>query len=148
MKYLTKSLILKIFFAACILWTAACDSVKPGAHPVMPSGKQVQHPNGLRMEVPKGYIERQTDDGFNIELESDSDYSKGRNVVAVNVALVKSSSATFDDSPFETKWLARKEIRHRIIKNAEGGSGGEIYTLEAYETAPSGLIKYTCNWRC
>lgn len=132
-----------MFFAVCILWIAACDSVKPDEHPVMLSGKQAQHPNGLRIAVPKGYMERQTGDGFDIEPEGGSDYSKNRNSVSVNVALVKSPSAEHEDSLFNTKRLAGKEIRYRIIKSAEGGSGGEAYILEVYETVPSGLIKYT-----
>ena len=43
----------------------------------------------------------------------------------------------------KTTWLSGKEIRHHIIKTTEGGSGGEIYTIEAYEVVPSGQIKYT-----
>ncbi len=83
---------------------------------------------------------QQTDNGFVIEPEGGSN-SRVRRPVAVYVSLTKNAGAPQDLS-FQTKSLAGREIRYRIDKS-EGGSGGETYTLEAYEIVPTGQIEYS-----
>lgn len=126
--------------ASSILLFAACDFVKKNEPSVMQITNQVQHPNGLAVGVPRGFTAQQTDNGFVIEPEGDSN-SRVRHPVAVYISLTKNAGAPQDLS-VQTKSLAGKEIRYRVDKS-EGGSGGETYTLEAYEIVPNGQIEYS-----
>ncbi len=124
----------------CIFLFAACNFMKEKEYPIMPIAKQVQHPNGLEVGIPKGFTERQTDDGFIIEPENNGN-SKLRHPIIVYVTLKKNAD-TSQNSSFQTKTLAGKEIHYHIEKS-EGGSGGETYTLGAFENVPNGQIEYS-----
>ncbi len=129
-----------ILIASCVLLFAACDFVKENEHSIMQITKQVQHPNGLIVGVPQGFTAQQTDNGYIIEPEGSSN-SRVRRPIAVYISLTKTASA-LQDSSLQTKSVAGKEIRYHVDKS-EGGSGGETYTLEAYEIVPNGQIEYS-----
>ncbi len=139
-EFSSKNLLTIILVASCILGFAACGFVNKNEPSVMQITNQVQHPDGLTVGVPQGFAAQQTDNGFVIEPEGGSN-SRVRRPVAVYVSLKKNAGAPQDLS-FQTKSLAGREIRYRIDKS-EGGSGGETYTLEAYEVVPNGQIEYS-----
>lgn len=105
----------------------------------MQNAKEVRHGNGLTIKVPQGFASKETETGFVVEPEGDKN-SQLRHPVAVYVSLVKSQSVP-SDSSMQTKTVAGREIRYQIDKG-EGGSGGETYSFEAYETMPGGYIEY------
>ena len=140
MEFLSKKFLAVFLVINCIFLFASCDFVKEKEYLIMPIAKQVQHPNGLEVGIPKGFTESQTDDGFIIEPENNGN-SKLRHPIIVYVTLKKNAD-TSQNSFFQTKTLAGKEI-HCHIEKSEGGSGGETYTLEAFENVPNGQIEYS-----
>lgn len=106
----------------------------------MQNAKEVRHPNGLTVKVPEGFAAKQTDDGLVIEPEGDKN-SQVRRPVAVYVSVIKGKGVP-EGATLRTKALRGKEVRY-LIDKSEGGSGGETYSLEAYEARPDGYIEYT-----
>lgn len=106
----------------------------------MQTTKEVRHPNGLTVGVPEGFAAKQTDSGFTIEPEGNKNLQL-RHPVIISVSLVKGKSVPQEPS-LQTKGLAGKEVRYHVDKS-EGGSGGETYSLTAYESVSGGYIEYS-----
>jgi hypothetical protein len=106
----------------------------------MQNAKEVHHRNGLIIKVPEGFASKETDEGFVVEPEGDKNRQL-RRPVAVYISLVKGKSVPTGTS-LQTKTLAGKQVRYQTEKS-EGGSGGETYSLEAFELVPGGYIEYS-----
>lgn len=132
-----KKILIKILIAVCAI-SAACDSAKKKDDFVMRNAKQARHPNGLTVKMPEGYIAKQTDDGFVVEPENNN----LRVPIDIYVSIIRGEKEAEQNSNFRTTHLAGKTIRYSIEKG-EGGSGGESYSLTAYETVAGGFIKYS-----
>lgn len=100
--------------------------------------KEAQHSNGLVIGVPEGYEAKQRDAGFVVEPEGDRN-SQVRRPIAAYVSLVMGKELP-RDSPLLSKSLDGKEVRYHVSKD-EGGSGGEVHTLNAFESVPGGYIE-------
>jgi hypothetical protein len=130
---------LAAWLLACALLCAGCGAAVYEA-PQLKIVKETQHANGLVVGVPEGFEARPTGDGFVVE-PSGSANREVRNPVIAHISLAGSGEAP-DESLFQKKSVGGREVRHRVIKS-EGGSGGEVYTLNVYEPVPGGHITYT-----
>lgn len=128
---------LPLLLAACALLCAGCAAYE--APPRLKIVKESQHANGLTVGVPEGFEARQTEEGFVVEPSGSQNREVRRPIVA-NVSLVKGDAA--DDSSLQSKSIGGREVRYRVTKS-EGGSGGEVYTLNVFERVPNGHIKYS-----
>lgn len=126
-----------LLLAVCALLCAGCARFE--ATPRLKIVKEAEHPNGLTVGVPEGFEAKQTADGFNVEPSGNRNLEVRFPVVAT-VSLVKGAAP--DDPSFQTKSIDGREVRYRVTKS-EGGSGGELYTLNVRETVPGGHVKYS-----
>lgn len=124
---------------ACALLCAACAPAGGQNPPPLKIVKETQHANGLVVGLPEGFDARKTDDGFVVE-PSGSQNREVRNPTVAGVSLVKGNAP--DESSLKSKSIGGKDVRYRVTKS-EGGSGGEVYTLEVYERAEGGHVRYT-----
>lgn len=129
--------LLPLLLAACALLCSVCAA--QDTPPRLKIVKESRHPNGLTVGVPEGFEARQTDDGFVVEPAGGKNLEVRHPVVA-NVLLVKGDAP--DEASLQTKSIGGKEVRYRVTKGA-GGSGGEVYALNAFERVPGGHIKYS-----
>jgi hypothetical protein len=120
----------------CALLCSACARVPPPMKIV----KETQHANGLTVGVPEGFEARQTADGFVVEPPGGQNL-RVRFPVAAGVALVKGGGVP-DESSLRRKSVGGKEVSYRVTKE-EGGSGGEVYTLNAFERVAGGHVRYS-----
>jgi hypothetical protein len=63
-----------------------------------------------------------------------------RNPAVAGVSLVK-GGAPYGPA-LKSKTVGEKEVHYRVTKS-DGGSGGEVYTLEVYERVEGGHVRYT-----
>ena len=120
---------------AFALLCAACAQ----SPPPMKIVKESQHANGLVVGVPEGFEARQTEDGFVVEPQGNTNRDV-RFPVAAYVSLVK--GVPKDDVSLRSKSVGGKEVQYNVTKS-EGGSGGETYTLNVFERVAGGYIKYS-----
>lgn len=124
---------------ACALLCAACAPACGRNPPPLKIVKESQHANGLVVGLPEGFEARTTDDGFVVEPSGNAN-REVRNPVAAAVSLVKVDAP--GGPSLQSKTVGEKEVRYRVTKS-EGGSGGEVYTLEVYERVGGGHVRYT-----
>lgn len=125
---------------ACLLLCAACAPAGGQHSPPLKIVKESQHANGLVVGLPEGFEARQTEDGFVVE-PSGSQNREVRNPAVAGVSLVK-GQGTPEGPALEPKAIGGRDVRYRVAKS-EGGSGGEVYTLEVYERVEGGHLRYT-----
>jgi hypothetical protein len=129
--------LLPLLLAACALFCAGCAVYE--APPGFKIVKESHHPNGLTLGVPEGFEARQTEVGFVVEPSGNQNREVRRPVVA-NITLAKGDAP--NEPSLETKSIGRREVRYGVTKS-EGGSGGEVHTLNVFEHVPGGHVKYS-----
>lgn len=135
-----KRILVHLVLVTSTLLFAGCTSVEKSERPAMQTTKEVRHSNGLLIGVPEGFAAKQTETGFIVEPEGNKNLQLRRPVI-IYVSLVKDQNIP-RDSLLRTKSLTGKKVRYHVDKS-EGGSGGETYSLEAYESLPAGHIEYS-----
>jgi hypothetical protein len=101
--------------------------------------KETQHANGLTVGVPEGFEATPTGDGFVVEPAGDGN-KRVRDPVAAYVTLVRGDVP--EESSLRTKSLGGKEVRYRVTRSHNPGSGGDPYGLDVFERVPGGHVKY------
>jgi hypothetical protein len=102
--------------------------------------KESRHANGLAVGVPEGFEARQTEDGFVVEPSGERNRHL-RDPIMVYISLVKDIPQ--DDYGLRSKSVGGKEVRYRVTKEENPGSGGDTYGLGVFERVPGGHIKYS-----
>lgn len=128
-----------LLLLACALLCTACAPAGGQNPPPLKIVKESQHANGLVVGLPEGFEARQTDDGFVVEPSS-SQSREVRNPAVAGVSLVKGDAP--HGPALKSKTVGEKEVHYRVTQS-EGGSGGEVYTLEVYERVEGGHVRYT-----
>jgi hypothetical protein len=126
--------------ACALLFCAGCGGAAREATPTLKMVKESQHPNGLVVGVPEGYEARPTDDGFVFEPLRNENI-RVRYPVTTYVVLVKGDAP--EESSLRSKSVGGKEVRYRVTRTEEPGSGGDYYALNVFERVPGGHIKYS-----
>lgn len=129
---------LPLLLAACVLLCAGC--ARDGATPQTKMVREAQDSNGLSVGVPEGFEAKPTDKGFAVEPSGNQNLETRYPVVAY-VSLIRQGEVK-EESSFQTRTVGGKEILYRVTKS-DGGSGGDIYTLDAFERVPGGRISYS-----
>ncbi|MET0621787.1 MAG: Tsi3 family protein [Pyrinomonadaceae bacterium] len=129
-----------LLLLACALLCAACAPAGGQNPPPLKIVKESQHANGLVVGLPEGFDARPNDDGLVVEPAGHAN-REVRNPAVAYVSLGKDGEVP-DVSPLQSKSVGGKEVRYRVTKS-EGGSGGEVYTLEVYERVEGGHVRYT-----
>lgn len=101
--------------------------------------REVRHTNGLVLGVPEGFEAKTTDGGFVVEPSGDANREVRRPLTA-RVSLVAGDAPDIASS--KTKTVGGREFRYAVAKS-EGGSGGEVYTLDVYERVQGGHLRCT-----
>lgn len=101
-----------------------------------PKTTKISHHNGLVIQLPDSLAAIQTPDGFRIQPAQTAEL---RSPIEMIVSLHQ-GSAPAGDWP-DKRTLAGKLVRFRLDKS-EGGSGGEMFTLTAWEAYSGGYILF------
>ena len=128
-----------LLLACALLCCAACAPAGGQNPPPLKIVKESQHANGLVVGLPEDFEARQTEDGFVVE-PSGSQNREVRNPAVAGVSLVMGNAP--EESSLKSKSIGGRDVRYRVAKS-EGGSGGEVYTLEVYERVEGGHLRYT-----
>ena len=123
---------------ACALLCAGCAA--GGSPPLIKTVKEIRHENGLVVGLPEGFEAKRTGEGFAVEPEASRNLQL-RDPIVAYVSLVKGGAP--EESSLRARSVGGKEVRYRVAKEENPGSGGDIYGLGVVERVPGGHIKYS-----
>lgn len=128
-----------LLLLTCALFCAACAAAADRLPPLMKIVREVRHTNGLVLGVPEGFEAKTTGGGFVVEPSGDANREVRRPVIA-RVSFVAGDAPS--GASAQTKSIGEREFRY-VVARSEGGSGGEVYTLDVYERVQGGHLRCT-----
>lgn len=121
-----------ITLALAIMILTACSSKQDSISEHM----KKEHPNGITLMLSENWSADQTSNGFRVSTR-ESQFARIPEEVSVSLNSI-------DQKP-EGEWLLTRNFNERLIHYRidmkEGGSGGSIYILTAWEKIHNGYIR-------